>query len=92
MSTEHYIPGFLGLELIADGEVLVAPADDDFWNAWNGHRTLLTSIGYGMRKVGGQWQVTFRPGTADKSTILEVLGRIRQRTHEALMKRTMPRW
>lgn len=37
-------------------------------------------------------QVTFRPGAADKSKILEVLGGIRQRTHDFLMKRAMPKW
>lgn len=88
----HYIPGYLGLDLAPDGEVLVAAADDDFWAAWNSHGAALKSIGYGMRKVDGKWQATFRPEVADKSKILEVLGGIRQRTHDFLMKRAMPKW
>lgn len=87
-----YIPGYLGLELVPDGDVLVAAADDDFWNAWNNHGAALKSIGYGMAKVDGKWRVTFRPGVADKAKILEVLGGIRQRTHDTLMQRSMPKW
>lgn len=89
---EPYIPGYLGLDLVRDGELLAAPADDDFWTAWNAYGGTLKTIGYGMRKVAGKWQVTFCPGVADKALILEVLGKIRQRTHDELMKRSLPKW